>query len=225
MSRNPSQEEIFQSNEEIVERIRSGEVALLAVLMKRHNQKLYRVARGMGIPNLDCDDLLQQSYIQAYLKLPQFRGESTVTTWLTRILINQGLMYLRKQRPSVTEDGSLEGLSDAAPKADAITPTFTPESELLKRELRSVLEDAIEQLPEDYRVVYIMRELEEMSVKDIATALEISESNVKVRMHRARKLLQNELRNYIEPFELYEFGNKRCDAIVMQVLEAVQLTL
>src|ERR1051326_5884534 len=136
MSRKPPQEEIFQSNEEIVERIRSGEVALLAVLMKRHNQKLYRVARGMGIPNLDCDDLLQQSYIQAYLKLPQFRGESSVTTWLTRILINQCLMYLRKQRPSVTEDGSLEGLSDAAPKADAITPTFTPESELLKRELR-----------------------------------------------------------------------------------------
>jgi RNA polymerase sigma factor (sigma-70 family) len=225
MSRNPSQEEVFQSNEEIVERIRTGEVALLSILMKRHNQKLYRVARGMGIPNAECDDLLQQSYIQAYLKLPLFRGESTVTTWLTRILINQCLMFLRKQRPSVTEDGELEGLSDASPKSDNITPTFTPESELLKRELRSVLEDAIEQLPEDYRVVYIMRELEEMSVREIATALDISEANVKVRMHRARKQLQEELRNYIEPFELYEFGNQRCDMIVVQVLEAIQETL
>src|ERR1051325_4544873 len=98
MSRNPSQGEVYQTNEEIIERIRSGEVALLAVLMKRHNQKLYRIARGMGIPNLNCDDLIQQAYIQAYLKLPQFRGESSVTTWLTRILINQCLMYLRKQR-------------------------------------------------------------------------------------------------------------------------------
>jgi RNA polymerase sigma factor (sigma-70 family) len=225
MSLNQSQEEVYQSNEEIVERIRAGEVALISVLMKRHNQKLYRVARGMGIPNVECDDLLQQSYIQAYLKLPQFRGDSTVTTWLTRILINQCLMFLRKQRPSVTEDGSLEGLSDAAPKAETIRPTFTPESELLKRELRSVLEDAIEQLPEDYRVVYVMREIEEMSVRDIASALDISESNVKVRMHRARKQLQEELRNYIEPFELYEFGNARCDNIVVQVLEAIQETL
>lgn len=225
MSRKRSQEEVFGTNEEIVERIRAGEVALMAVLMKRHNQKLYRVARGMGVPNSECDDIIQQTYIQAYLKLPQFRGESAVTTWLTRILINQSLMFLRKQRPSVTKDGELEGLTDAAPSANAVPPMLTPESEMLKRELRSILEDAIEQLPEEYRVVYVMRELEDMSVKEIAAALALSEANVKVRIHRARKLLQNELKGYIEPFELYEFGNRRCDLIVVQVLEAIQETL
>src|SRR5436190_1618665 len=225
MAKERSQEQLFGTNEEIVTRIRNGEVALFAVLMKRHNQKLYRIARGMGIPDAECDDIIQQAYIQVYLKLPQFRGESSVTTWMTRILINQCLMFLRKQRPSITKEGELEGLNGDAPAANLTTPTLTPESELLKRELRSVLEDAIAQLPEDYRVVYLMREVEEMSVKDIAMALDLSESNVKVRIHRARKLLQHELKGYIEPFELYEFGNHRCDAIVRQVLEAIQETL
>jgi RNA polymerase sigma factor (sigma-70 family) len=217
--------EIFQTNEEIVEAVRAGEVALFAVLMKRHNQKLYRVARGMGIPSLDCDDLIQQAYIQAYLKLPQYRGESAVTTWLTRIFINQCLMFLRKQRPSISADGELEGLtSDDLPNV-VTRQTLTPEKELLRREMRTLLEEAIENLPEEYRIIYVMREVEEMSVRDIATSLDLTEANVKVRMHRARKLLQNELRNYIEPFEIFEFGNRRCDAVVANVLEAIEETL
>jgi RNA polymerase sigma factor (sigma-70 family) len=217
-------EQVYQTDEALVEQIKAGEAALFAILMKRHNQKLYRVARGIGVPNEECDDVIQQAYIQAYLKLPQFRGESSFTTWLTRILINQSLMFLRKQRPSVSETGEIEGLKEEATNATQNKPA-TPESEMIKRELRTVLEQAIEQLPEDHRVVYIMREVEEMSVRDIATSLDISESNVKVRMHRARKLLQDKLRDYLEPSEIFEFGSSRCDAIVTQVLEAIEQTL
>jgi RNA polymerase sigma factor (sigma-70 family) len=225
MARNRTGEQVYQTDDELVEQIKAGEVALFAVLMKRHNQKLYRVARGMGVPNEECDDIIQQTYIQAYLKMPQFRGESAFTTWLTRIHINQSLMFLRKQRPSVSEDGALEGMEADALVSPTSEKPATPESEMIKRELRTVLEQAIEQLPDDHRVVYIMREVEEMSVKEIASALGITESNVKVRMHRARKLLQDQLRSYLEPSEIFEFGSSRCDTIVAQVLEAIEQTL
>src|SRR5690349_18196385 len=97
------------SDQELAERIAAGEAALFAVVMKRYNQRLYRIARGMGIQDVECDDLLQQTYIQVYLKLPQFRGESAFATWMTRILINQCLMFLRKQRPAISEEGQLQG--------------------------------------------------------------------------------------------------------------------
>jgi len=225
MAQNRTGAQVYQTDDELVEQIKAGEVALFAVLMKRHNQKLYRIARGMGVPNAECDDIIQQTYIQAYLKMPQFRGESAFTTWLTRILINQSLMFLRKQRPSVSEDGALEGMEADAPVSPTSEKPSTPESEMIKGELRVVLEQAIEQLPDDHRVVYIMREVEEMSVREIASALGITESNVKVRMHRARKLLQDHLRSYLEPSEIFEFGSSRCDAIVVQVLEAIEQTL
>ncbi|MDP4199782.1 MAG: RNA polymerase sigma factor [Bacteroidota bacterium] len=211
------------TDQELAQRIVAGEAALFAVLMKRYNQRLYRIARGLGIPDIECDDLLQQTYIQAYLKLPQFRGESAFATWLTRILINQGLMFLRKKRPAISEQGQLEGLGlDAA--EHIASPSPTPERELLRRELRSVIEHAIEQLPKDHRIVYVMREIEDMSIADISRSLGISESNVKVRLHRSRRLLQARLRDYVGP-DLYEFGNARCDAIVHHVLRAVSVTL
>ncbi len=224
MEKNRTSKTGFQSDEGLAQRIATGEVALFAILMKRHNQKLYRIARGMGIGSDECDDLIQLTYIQAYLKLPQFRGESTFATWLTRILINQCLMFSRKQRPNISEQGSMDGL-ETEPVERGIHHSPTPESEMIKRELRAVLEHAIEQLPDDYRIVYVMREIEEMSVNDISASLGITVSNVKVRIHRARKLLHAQLRDYLDPSELYEFGSTRCDAIVRDVLQIIQKVL
>jgi RNA polymerase sigma factor (sigma-70 family) len=209
---------------ELVKRIAAGEDALFAIIMRRYNQRLYRIARGMGIPDVECDDLLQQTYIQTYLKLPQYRGESSFATWLTRILINQCLMFLRKKRPEVSIDGQLQGVEINAMSNQMDLTVPTPEAELLRREMRIVLERAIEQLPEEHRIVYFMREIEDMSIKDISESLEISESNVKVRLHRARKLLQSKLHDYVGP-ELYEFGSSRCDAIVRYILIAISQTI
>ena len=208
------------SDEELIARIAGGEVALFAILMKQYNQKLYRVGRGLGIPDLDLDDLIQQTYIQIYLKLPTFRGESTPSTWITRIFINECLMFLRKKRPVVSEEGTLEDFTPAITHTER-----TPESELLQQELRKLMESAIDKLPADYRAVYIMREVEEMSIKTIAADLDLTEANVKVRMHRARKLLQQELKKRLGPTELYKFGSARCDRIVFSVLRTIQESL
>jgi RNA polymerase sigma factor (sigma-70 family) len=208
------------TDDDLAKRIASGEAALFAVVMKRHNQRLYRIARGMGIPDTECDDILQLTYIQAYLKLPQFRGESAFTTWLTRILINQCLMFLRKERPAVSEQGQLEGVNFGS---STLTASSTPESELLRNELHTILEAAIEQLSDDHRIVYIMREIEDMSIKEISESLGISESNVKIRIHRARKMMQEKLRAYVGR-DVYEFGSSRCDAIINEVMRFISVT-
>ncbi len=216
--------EPLPNDRELAARIAQGEAALFAVVMKRYNQRLYRIARGMGIQDADCDDLLQQSYIQAYLKLPQFRGDSSLSTWLTRIVINQCLMFLRKKRPAITEYGELEGFESRSHEEQA-DPSQNPEYDLIREETRQLLERAIDALPEDYRIVYVMREIEELSVRDIAASLDITEANVKVRIHRARKLLQAHLRKVAGASPIYEFGNHRCDAIVHRVLVAISETI
>ena len=216
-------ERVHLTDEDLLQRIKAGEAALFAILMKRYNQKFFRIARGMGIPDEDCDDIIQQTYIQIYLKLQQFRGESSASTWMTRVLINQCLMFRRKQRPVVSGDGELEGF-ETIMQPQMELPS-TPETEMISRELQLLVERSIEDLPEDYRVVFVMRQIEDMSVKEIASALSLSEANVKVRMHRARKLLEQRLQSYFEPKELYKFGNARCDRIVQDVLTTIQAVL
>lgn len=204
------------TDDAIVQRVRDGETVLYELLMRRHNQKLYRIARGMGVSNEDCDDILQQTYIQAYLKLDQFKGSSAFSTWLIRILINQCLMDRRKSHLSVSLDGELIDL--VAPDAPRLLEIETPESVMLRTEIRTLLEQAISRLPIDYRSVYVMKEIEGMSIKEIASTLDLTEVNVKVRIMRARARLRNQLKKYLGKDELFEFGNSRCDAVVREVM-------
>ena len=210
-------------DETIVSEILGGQPALFELLMRRHNQKLYRVARGMNVPDVECDDLIQQTYIQAYQKLDQFKGTAQFSTWLIRILINQRLMAVRKSKTVISEQGVLYGLDrdDENRAAATVLDPATPESEMIKKEMRMVLERAIEQLSEEYRAVYVMREIEDMSIRDIAECLGITESNVKVRLHRARKLLHTTLRHHLMPHEIFSFGSKRCDRVVTLVMECL----
>jgi RNA polymerase sigma-70 factor (ECF subfamily) len=207
------------TDEAIVERVRNGETALYELLMRRHNQKLYRVARGMGVDNDGCDDVLQQTYIQAYLKLHQFKGNSAFSTWLVRILINECLMDRRKARLAVARSGEL--IEQAERDELEKRPDDNPETMLMQHELRSLIERAISTLPVEYRSVYVMKEIEGMPVREIAEALQLTEVNVKVRLLRARTRLRNQLRKYLGKDELFEFGNLRCDAIVLNVLRSL----
>jgi RNA polymerase sigma-70 factor (ECF subfamily) len=207
------------TDEAVVERMRAGEVELFELIMRRHNQKLYRIARGMGIDDAECDDVIQQCYINAYSRLAQFQGTSSFSTWLVRILINECLMSKRKSKAAVTSSGELHGFDDLPIEFEE--DAVTPESEMIRNEVRRVVEEAIEKLPGDYRVVYVMREMETMSIKEIASALDLTEVNVKVRLLRARTKLRNSLKSYLSPSEIYEFGNSRCDGIVRSVLANV----
>lgn len=208
------------TDEVIVERVRAGETDLFELIMRRHNQKLYRIARGMGIEDAECDDVIQLCYINAYSKLAQFHGGAKFSTWLVRILINECLMSKRKSKTAVTSSGELHGFDDLPLELEE--GTVTPESEMIRNEVRRLVEEAIERLPEDYRVVYVMREMEGMTIKEIAASLELTEVNVKVRLLRARTKPRNSLKNYLSPAEIYEFGNSRCDGIVRSVLTHVR---
>jgi RNA polymerase sigma factor (sigma-70 family) len=207
-------------DEIVVKRVLAGEVELFELIMRRHNRKLYRIARGMGVSDADAADMIQQTYVQAYTNLAGFKQSSTVSTWLVRILINTCLMERRRPRLAITTDGILEDIVDQQPAATH--EQTTPESAMIKNELRKVLEEAINRLPDDYRIVYMMREMEGMSIRDTATALGLTEVNVKVRALRARRMLREELGKYLRAEEIFEFGSSRCDAIVGSVLKQLQ---
>src|ERR1017187_1842715 len=197
-------------DEEIISLVRSGQHQYYETIMRRYNQRLYRVARGMNIRDADCDDLIQQTFINAFEKLGQFKGESKFSTWLTRILINQCLMDKRRKKLLINDDI----LENPEKMERAFNNTNnSPEKDMIREEMKKILEEAIEYLPEDFRTVYLMRDVEEMSVKETAACLSISESNVKIRLFRAKAILKNYLERYLKPEDIFEFGNHRCDAV------------
>lgn len=199
---------------EVVARVTAGEKELFELLMRRYNQRLYRTARAYSIPDSDCDDLIQQSYIKAYQSLSHFRGDAQFSTWITRILINECLMYKRKSK-ALTDVSDQEEWDSSLPG-----DLLTPERSMLREELRELLESAIEKLPEEYRMVYMMREVEELSVKETADCLSITEGNVKVRLHRARNLLRKQLEHYFSHEKgVFEFGSVRCDRLVARTMQ------
>lgn len=206
------------TDEEIIKRIILGESRLFENIMQRYNQRLYRTARAYRIPDADCDDLLQQSYINAYEKLDQFRGDAKFSTWLTRILINNCLMYKRVRQP--LQDEISTQLENIIPLAEKFS---TPEKKLMQKEMKQLLESAIEKLPDDYRTVYIMREIEDLNVKETADCLGLSESNVKIRLHRAKILLRAQLEQFFNKKDILEYGNARCAALTEKVMEKLKL--
>jgi len=203
------------TDEEIVSMVMEGNVYPFELLTKRYNQRLYRVARGMNINDADCDDLIQQTFINAYEKIASFRGEAKFSTWLTRILINHCKMHHRKKNVVIDTDI----MENPEIMEQALNKTNTnPENDMLQAELKKILEEAIEYLPEDYRTVYLLREVEGMNVKETAQCLAISESNVKIRLFRAKAVLKNYLERYFTPSDIFEFGNHRCDAVTKRVM-------
>ncbi|PKV63287.1 RNA polymerase sigma factor [Pontibacter ramchanderi] len=208
------------SDSAVVERILGGEVSLYELLMRRHNQKLYRVVRSYLKQEQEVEDVMQETYLQAFEKLSQFRNEALFSTWLIRIGINKALSRLREQKR--LSGGSL--LMDQPERLSVLLQNMSapnPEQATIRQEVKQLLESAIDSIPEKYRIVYMLREMEDMSMHDIAQCLELSESNVKVRLHRAKSMLKESLLKLSVGEDVFEFGNKRCDAVVRQVLNAL----
>jgi RNA polymerase sigma-70 factor, ECF subfamily len=207
----------------LVGAIAQGDHAAFETLMRRYNGKLFRIARSIVKDDSDAEDVLQDAYMDAYRHIDDFRGDSQVGTWLTRIVINQALMRLRKEkRRSVIvpfrEPGSGEAERAEVDVADRTTES--PSSRLLRGEIRRILERRIDELPLSFRTVFIMREVEDMSVEETAEALGIAPATVRSRLFRARALLRESLAREMDmaTVDVFAFAGARCDRIVAAVL-------
>jgi RNA polymerase sigma-70 factor, ECF subfamily len=207
----------------LVGAIAQGDHAAFETLMRRYNGKLFRIARSIVKDDSDAEDVLQDAYMDAYRHIDDFRGDSQVATWLTRIVINQALMRLRKEkRRSVIvpfrDPGSGEAERAEVDVADRTTES--PSSRLLRGEIRRILERRIDELPLSFRTVFIMREVEDMSVEETAEALGIAAATVRSRLFRARALLRESLAREMDmaTVDVFAFAGARCDRIVAAVL-------
>jgi RNA polymerase sigma-70 factor (ECF subfamily) len=208
------------SDEEIVHRVRGGERALFELLVRRYNQRLFRVTRGVLRHDDDAEEALQEAWVRAFEHLDQFRGESRFATWVTRIAINEALAQ-RRRRGRLVPLGSDDHDLGAVPLISA-TP-LTPERAAQRAEARRLMETAIEALPESLRVAYVLRELNELDTAETAAALGIPQGTVKVRLHRARRELRGSLEKQLDAarHELYPFLGARCDALTAAVMARV----
>lgn len=213
---------------ELAQRIAAGDLDALQILMRRYNQTLYRTARSILKDDAEAEDAVQESYLLAYRAMDKFRGDAKLATWLVRIVVNEsiGRMRKHKRRAEVIE---LSG--DSAQYGDdteAINMNQTsleqPEQAALRKETRRLLETKIDQLPDAFRTVFVLRALEEMSVEEAAICLDIPEATVRTRYFRARGLLREALAREIDfSFEsAFSFAGDRCDRIVAGMLERLK---
>jgi RNA polymerase sigma factor (sigma-70 family) len=198
------------SDSEIIEGILKGHKQWFELLIRKYNQRLYRVAKGILWDEGVIEDVMQDTYIKAYQQLSKFENRSSFSTWITRILINECLMMKRKKMPVDSEALNIE-----------VPDNRTPEKTAMNKELKKILEGAIESLPEKYRLVFVMREVEEMSISETSESLEISENNVKARLSRAKEMLRNNLTSEITSSQLLDFNLIRCDRIVKNVMSRI----
>lgn len=215
--REPSQ---ALSDVEVVRRVRDGETALFEILMRRYNQRLYRVARAILRDDGEAEDVMQQAYVNAYIHLDQFAERASFSTWLTKIAVYEALARSRRRRATelhtVFESGenTMTYIQTAAPD---------PEHQAFATELRILLESAVDGLPEHHRIVFTLREIEGLSTAETAECLGISEENVKTRLHRARALLRDDLfaRTGAATSGAFQFHLSRCSRVVAGVLETI----
>ncbi|HTM35302.1 MAG TPA: RNA polymerase sigma factor [Terriglobales bacterium] len=211
------------SDEEVVRRVLDGETALYELIMRRYNQRLYRVARGILRDEAEAEDVMQDAYVRAYEHLGQFAGRSQFATWLTRIAIHEALARAqrRKRIDQLGADTSREAGIDR--EVDVAASALNPEEQLSVSELGWALEEAILSIPERYRLVLMMRDVEQLSTTETAAALELSEENVKVRLHRARAMVRKSLfaRAGSEAPRAFGFMGERCDRVVARVMAKI----
>jgi RNA polymerase sigma-70 factor (ECF subfamily) len=211
------------SDDEVVGRVLAGDRAVFEVLMRRYNQRLYRVARAILRDDSEAEDVMQHAYVQAYLHLGEFAGRASFATWLTKIAVYEALARARRRSRDRAPAPFAESGEDAMNTLPSSDPD--PEQQALHGELRALLESAIESLPQTYRPVLILREVEGMSTADTAECLGLSEDVVKTRLRRARALLRDELleRAGVTAGSAFTFHLSRCDRVVSAVFERLRL--
>jgi RNA polymerase sigma-70 factor (ECF subfamily) len=194
---------------ELVARVRAGELDAFEAIMRRNNQRLFRAARAILKNDDEAEDVLQEAYVQAFAHLDGFEGRARLSTWLTRIVVHEAYRRIRKKK-EVLMDALDDGAEDGG----------DPEQIVSTRELAHVLEGALDNLPEAFRTVFVLRMVERLDVAETSACLEIPEETVKTRLHRARQLIRSELLRQTDGAltEVHRFLGSRCDRVVAGVL-------
>lgn len=204
------------TDEDIVARVKAGDTALYEIIMRRYNQRLYRVARGILRDDSEAEDVMQDAYVRAYQHLDQFAGIAPFSAWLTRIAVHEALRRLRLRNRNVQLD---EFGEDGEISMNTVETSLNPEQNASRAELGHLLEETLLDLPEQYRTVVMLRDVEELSTAETAEALELTEENVKVRLHRGRAMAREWLfaRAGSKAKNAFPFMGERCDRVVQGV--------
>ena len=208
-----------RSDEDVVTQVLDGETAMFELLMRRHNERIYRVARAITRDDREAEDVMQQAYVNAFFNLRQFQGRAQFATWLTRIAVNEALARVRRR-------GRYEAFDDEFSKAvslDGRGAATNPERQAFVTELRDLLESAIDELPDGAREVFVLRDVEGLSTAETAASLDVSEDVVKTRLSRARAALRQALleRAGATAADAFRFYRPRCDRVVAAVLARI----
>lgn len=210
------------SDADLLGRVLNGDVEAYEGIMRRYNQRLFRLARSIVTVDAAAMDVVQESYIAAYQRLAELKDPMALGTWLCKIVRNTSLMHLRKNRRyQHMDEPDLENVlhfSRPMPEQEQ------PDRQLANAQLRRVLENCIDELPDAFRSVFMLRAVERCSVNTVADILGIKEATVKTRFHRARLLLQKKLLEYSDTgsIAIHEFAGDRCEAIVRTVLDRLR---
>ena len=207
------------SDAEIIQQVLAGNTALFELLMRRHNERIYRAARSIVRDEQEAEDIMQQAYVNAFTHLRQFNGSAQFSTWLTRIAINEALARVRHR-------GRYEALDDDLSNVEpfmSTNPVQNPERQAFVGELRGLLEWAIDTLPDGMREVFVLRDVEGLGTAEVAESLDVSEDVVKTRLSRGRAALRRALleRTGASAPEAFRFYRPRCDRVVQQVLARI----
>ncbi|MFC5520274.1 RNA polymerase sigma factor [Polaromonas jejuensis] len=211
----------------LIAQIAAGNLKAFEQLMRSHNRRLFRVARSILHADGDAEDALQEAYLRAFIALKTYRGTAQLSTWLTRIVINEALGKKRQQQAAgqrLQGDTAFAMHDNQALNAIELMLSETPEDLAMREQLRSLLEAKIDRLPDDYRTVFVLRTLEELSVEETSQCLEISPALVKTRLFRARQMLKLSLLRDVKAGlqDSFAFEGGRCDRIVHTVLQAIR---
>src|SRR5665811_2087640 len=207
---------------ELVRRALARDDIAFRIIMERHNRRLYRIARGILRNDSEAEDVVQETYVRAFTHLDGFRGDSSLATWLARIAMNEALGRLRRTRPNVDLDTLAPGVLEAQIIQFPLSGVSEdPEKTMAQREIQRVVEHAIDELPEAFRIVFVTRVLEGMNVEETAEILRLKPETVKTRLHRARAMLRGNVEKKIGPvvMEAFPFAGKRCERLTDAVLK------
>jgi RNA polymerase sigma-70 factor (ECF subfamily) len=215
------------NDNELVQRAVARDGQAFRTIMQRHNRRLYRIARGVLRNSAEAEDAVQEAYVSAFTHLDSYRGESTLAAWLARITMNEALGRLRRQRPTM----DIATLENTRPEAEIIqfprsAQTDDPERTMAQRQILQLVEQATDNLPEVYRLVFVTRVIEGMSVEETADLLGIKPETVKTRLHRARQLVREQLNKQIGPvlMDAFPFAGRRCERMTDAVMKRLRIS-
>ncbi len=197
----------------VIEKIIEGDPAIFEILIRRYNQALYKIGRMYGFNHQDTEDLMQDTHVSAYMQLAAFENRSSYKTWISRIMINKCLYKLKYGYSRKEISSELKEESNFA--------NLQSEQSMLNRELSTMLEKSLDSIPLIYRSVFVLREIEGYSVAETAELTGISGINVKVRLNRAKSLLQKQLEQFYSSGDIYSFNLIYCDKMVERVFAAL----